>query len=107
MIFALAKTEPAVFLMLTEQDVNDMRSGRSKFVDSRHTGGITFNKVILSLHKNNEEALDLVKSAEFAPDGNRPIDDEKQCKGCLGLMKSYLLLDEMCIVCWKEKAKCQ
>jgi hypothetical protein len=33
MIFATALTEPKLFLMLSEQDVNDMRGGRTKFVD--------------------------------------------------------------------------
>jgi hypothetical protein len=109
-IFIAAATEPTMILMLTEQDVADMRGGRTKFVDKTATKSKMFNKVIISLHKNQAEIEnDIRRAGHGALLQNLPsIVPEPQdgvCEGCQGVMKEYLLLDKRCISCWREQAK--
>jgi hypothetical protein len=110
MIFLAAVKEPTMFLMLTDQDIANMRAGRTCYVDPRQTDGAFFNKVILSLHRNHEEC-----KAVLAQGGHRvtpdqliermtPDETEGKCKGCQGVIKTYNLFEGMCICCWKEKA---
>jgi hypothetical protein len=108
MIFATAADEPAVFLMLSEDDVVQMREGRTKFVDRRATGGATFKKVILSLHKTNDEAIALLRKyghARGEPVTHEPLAGEGQCVSCKGIMAPASLFEGKCIVCWAMEAK--
>ncbi len=108
MIFIAAANEPTVFLMLTEQDCNNMRGGRTVFVDRRQTGGAMFDRVVLSLHANHEACKAAIRQAGHAvPDSlpePEPTSTEGRCRGCQGCIKTYLLLEGMCMMCWKEKA---
>jgi hypothetical protein len=97
-----------IVLMLAEQDVNNMRSGRTTFVDDRQLKGKTFNKIVLSLHKTNEQALELIKKAGHNIDNPitpMPTKTEAICKGCNGIMAVESLYKELCIICWSEEAK--
>lgn len=105
MIFAIAKSEPAVFLMLDENDVQKMRRGHTLFVDERATKGAIFNKVILSLHKTNDAAVELLKSTFGSGTVHQPIKNEIQCKGCDGIMGPEQLFEDKCIVCWANEVK--
>lgn len=109
MIFVTAKDDRTVFIMLTEQDVNTMRSGRTVFVDERGTKGAKFSRVILSVHKNKEEAIDLIRKSGNKVDGDTligpdPKEAEGKCSGCEGIMPQALLLNGKCIACWKESS---
>lgn len=111
MIFALAKEQPALFVMLTEQDVNDMRGGRTVFVDQRHLEGKQFEIVVLSLHKSNEEAVSILKrvggidahTRETPP--TQPVEGEERCPGCQGVGRLGWVYDGLCLLCWREKAR--
>jgi hypothetical protein len=107
MIFLITKSEPTVFLMLTNQDVNDMRNGRTKFVDERMTQGLTFNKVVVSVHKHKAEIDGILKRLGHSSQGlsDPPINtEEEKCEGCLAMVKMGSLLDGKCIACWRELA---
>jgi hypothetical protein len=109
-IFATAVKEPAVFIMLSEQDVKSMRDGRTLFVDERATKGATFKKVILSLHRTDQEAIKLVETAQGRPMADQlvthePRADDVQCTGCLAMSPYWRLFEEKCIICWATEAK--
>jgi hypothetical protein len=109
MIFIAAANEPTMVILLTEQDANDMRGGRTKFVDKTATKGFKFDKVVVSLHKNQAEIEDILRQAghgKLLEGMSSPVPDKVQatCAGCNGIMEAYLLLDGSCIVCWREKA---
>ena len=109
MIF-LAGNEETVFLMLTEADCNDMRGGRTKFVDHTVTKGKSFTKVVLSLHQNQHEIEDLIKKAGHGAllqgmPSPVPQPQEGTCEGCAGIMPEERMLDGRCIACWRELAR--
>jgi len=109
MIFIAASSEPTMVLMLTEQDFNDMRGGRTKFVDRTATKGFKFDKVVLSLHKNQAEIEDVIRKAGHGKllqnmPSPQPEPQDGKCEGCNGIMKEYLLLKGKCIMCWRESA---
>lgn len=112
MIFLASVEGEAMFLMLTEQDVADMRGGRTKFVDERTTTGVPFKKCILSLHKNQAEALKVIKESgqgHVIPKelvGPEPLPTvEAVCDGCKGVMSRPLLFAGKCAPCWRETAE--
>jgi hypothetical protein len=110
MIFLAAATEPTMVLMLTEQDVNDMRGGRTKFVDQRVTKNKMFNKVIVSVHKNQQEIEDDIRKAGHGAllqnmPSMEPKPPEGRCEGCQGVVSETLLYKKHCISCWQEKAE--
>ncbi len=109
MIFVQGRDVPALFLMLTDQDINNMRGGRTVFVDQRQLQGHTFDRVIVSLHRDNEEALQMIRrsghsvpASPVEPAPRRPV--EGRCTGCQGIMDECLLLDGKCAMCWREMA---
>ena len=110
MIFIGASDEPTILLLLTEADVNDMRGGRTKFVDSSATGGMFFNKVVLSGHKNPGEIEEMITRAghgKLLAGMPSPVADKVQgkCAGCDGITEECMLLDGKCIACWRESAR--
>jgi hypothetical protein len=110
MIFIAAATEPTMILMLTEADCNDMRGGRTKFVDRTTTQGHRFDKVVISLHKNQHEIEEIVTKAGHAAllrgmPSPVPQPQEAKCAGCEGIMPEPNLLDGRCIMCWRELAR--
>lgn len=108
MIFATALDKPAMFLMLTAEDVQTLREGRTLFVDERATKGHLFNHVILSLHKTQDEALRLLKTGQNeyqALTRHEPRDAESVCSCCAGIMLASSLFEDCCIVCWAMRAK--
>lgn len=111
MIFITAATEPTMILMLTEQDVADMRGGRTKFVDKTATKGAKFDKVVISLHKNQAEIEDILRRAGHGDvlkgqlPSVQPSSGQEVCDGCGGIIDAAMLLDRNCIACWREKAK--
>lgn len=110
MIFIAVDSEPTIFLMLTEQDINDMRGGRTKFVDATATGGRAFDRAVISVHKNQSEIEDIITKAGHGKllkgmPSPKPKVTHATCKGCRGIMEAHLLLDEKCVACWRELAK--
>jgi hypothetical protein len=107
MIFIAADQEPTMVLMLTEQDCNDMRNGRTKFIDHTATKGRMFDKVVLSLHKNQSEIEKILRQAgheALLHDMPSPVPkpQEVTCTGCQAIMTADLVLDGKCIACWRE-----
>ena len=109
MIFLQSVDNTDVFMMLTEQDVNDMRGGRTKFIDDRHIRpGIA--KIVLSLHKNREEIHNILRRAghgnllDKSMVGTEPKPEEGKCRGCQAVTLESSLLDGKCIACWREAA---
>jgi hypothetical protein len=110
MIFLAAATEPTVFLMLTEQDLNDMRGGRTKYVDKTATGGATFDRIVVSVHRNQAEIEDMLRRAGHGAllkgmASLKPTKVQEVCAGCKGNMDASMLLDGMCVACWRDSAK--
>lgn len=108
MIFVMASNEPTLFLMLAEGDVKSMRLGHTKFVDKRMLNKYTFNKVIVSLHKTDEDALECIRQAGHrVPElpNPEPIANETRCLGCSGLILTASMFEGRCIVCWANMAK--
>lgn len=111
MIFVLAKDQPVLFVMLTEADAQSMREGRTQFVDNRQLGNKTFNRVIISLHKNKQEILASLRQAGHYVDENlftsvMPEEaTEGRCEACDGCIAKYLLFEGKCTVCWATLAK--
>jgi hypothetical protein len=67
-----------------------------------------FNGVVISLHKTNEAAVEMLKSigaphTTIAEHQARP--SEATCDGCKGTMRPEQLFEGKCICCWAEKAK--
>lgn len=109
MIFALGKEKPALFLFVTDQDWNDMRGGRTKFVDERHLKGEYFTHVILGRTRTDAEAVKLLE--KFQAPGDKadlsptvPYGGEGVCDGCKGTMPLGALFAGRCAPCWKETA---
>ena len=110
MLFIAAANEPTMFLMLTEQDVSDMRGGRTKYVDRTATKGVKFDKVVLSVHANQAEIESVIKQAGHGKllqgmPSPTPTVEQVVCNGCLGNMAAYLVLDGLCLACWRERAR--
>jgi hypothetical protein len=108
MIFVAAATEPTIILMLAEADIQAMREGRTQFVDSRQTGGLKFDRVALSLHRTNEDALALLKGAGHDMSNLPspvPTAKEGRCDDCKGCIAVELLFEGKCNVCWATLAK--
>jgi hypothetical protein len=110
MIFIAAATEPTMFVMLTELDCNDMRNGRTKFVDRTATRGYQFDKVVLSLHKDQGEIEETLRKAGhgvllMGMPSPVPQPQEAKCDGCEAIMPEERLLDGRCIACWRERAR--
>lgn len=109
MIFLMNSDEPVLFVMLNEGDVKEMRGKRTLFIDQRHLQGRTFASVVLSLHRTNDEAKELVARVQRGNAENRfhcnvPTADEEKCKKCSGLGALGSMLDNTCIMCWREEA---
>jgi hypothetical protein len=110
MVFIASENESTVFLLLTEADCNDMRGGRTKFIDQTATRGRKFSKVVVSLHKNQAEIEETIKRAGHGVllqgmPSPVPQPQEGKCKGCEGIMPESSLLDGRCIACWRESAR--
>jgi hypothetical protein len=107
MIFVIAKNEPTCFLLLSEKDLKSMRGNRTLFVDQRATGGAKFNKVILSLHATDEEAMMVVSQGRDLYDirQHEPAPGEVKCPGCGRLGASDSMLEDKCVYCWAAIAK--
>jgi hypothetical protein len=109
MVFIAADHE-TVFLLLTEADCNDMRGGRTKFVDRTATGDRPFTRVVISLHKNQGEIEEMIRKAGHGAalsgmpsPAPQPLD--AVCAGCHAILPEPSLLDGRCIACWRELAK--
>lgn len=109
MIFVLS-TDGALVVMLAEKDVFSMRQGRTQFVDQRQLKGATFDRVILSLHRDDQAALEVIRRAghgdklgDLAPP--QPTPEEARCKQCAMIVQPYMIHEGMCIVCWSSEAK--
>lgn len=110
MVFIGAEDGQTVFLLLTEADCNDMRGGRTKFVDQTATKGRSFSKAVISLHKNQAEIEDMLRKAGHGAvlqgmPSPVPQPQEAKCKGCEGIMPESDMLDGRCIACWRELAR--
>lgn len=109
MIFVMAANEPTVFLMLAESDVKTMREGRTTFVDQRQLQGHTFNRVVLSLHRSDTEALETIRQAGHRVEQlavPEPGPKERRCTGgCNGIVATKLLFEDRCAPCWAQLAK--
>ncbi len=110
MVFLVADVEPTIFLMLTEADCNDMRGGRTKFVDGSVTKGRRFEQVVLSLHKNQSAIEATIKQAGHGAllvgmPSPSPTPEQMKCAGCEAILQATLLLDDRCIACWRELAR--
>ncbi len=111
MIFVTAASKLAMFLMLTDKDIQTLREGRTLFVDERATKAFRFTEVILSLHANHEAALTCLRQAGYDPaDADKLVvherlPHERQCAGCQGLMDAAMLFEGRCTVCWATEAK--
>lgn len=108
MIFVTGQ-DGSMFLMLAEKDIEIMRQGNTKFVDERQTGGKPFTKAVLSLHKSDEEAVALLRGVGHAINPQElkkaePRVHETFCKGCKCITEKCSLLDEYCIICWRNMA---
>jgi hypothetical protein len=108
-IFVKAATEPTMFLMLAEKDIQSIREGRTIFVGPQQTGEESFTKVILSLHKTNDAALEVLRQAghdtsKLAPEAT-PAAGEGRCDECKGCIATPLLFEGKCTVCWATLAK--
>ena len=109
MIFIAAGNEPTMVLMLTEQDCNDMRAGRTKFVNKTATKGHLFDQVVISLHKNQAEIEETLRAAGHGAllknmPSPEPQPGDVVCASCQSILKAYLILDGKCIACWREIA---
>ena len=94
--------------MLSEADARTMREGRTLFVDKRQTGGVTFDKIVLSLHASERHALEELRGAGYEVPQLKcpePLPEESRCAGCEGLMPTPSLFERRCIVCWAVEAK--
>jgi hypothetical protein len=112
MIFLGAEREPTLFLMLTEQDCNDMRGGRTKFANRTAMNGRMFDHVVISVHPTQAHIEDMLRAAGHGKllEGMSslvPEPPDAVCGGCDGIMKAYQLLDGRCIACWRELARVQ
>jgi hypothetical protein len=110
MLFIAADNEPTMFLLLTEADCNDMRGGRTKFLDQTVTKGRLFDKVVISLHKNQGEIEEMLKKAGHGAllkgmPSPIPHAGEAKCAGCEGIISEAMLLNGRCIACWRELAR--
>ncbi len=110
MIFLAVANEPTMVLMLTEADCNHMRGGRTKFVDKTATKGFLFDRVVISLHKNHDEAEEILKKAGHGAllqgmPSPLPNPQDGKCASCEGVMPESLLLDSLCIACWRDRAR--
>ena len=111
MVFIGASNEPTMILMLTNQDVNDMRGGRTKYVDKTATKGFLFDKVVISVHKNQAEIEDIIRASGHGKvlagelPSVQPSAEQVVCSGCNGNMLAYLVVEGKCTACWAESAK--
>lgn len=109
MIFVLAKNEPRLILMLAEKDVATMRKGLTVFVDQHQLKGATFNGVTLALFSNDDAAMKAIKDAGHNISAEKivtpkPTIEEETCAECGGIMAKWMLLNDRCIVCWRQLA---
>lgn len=110
MIFVAGK-DGSMFLMLSEQDMGQLRQGNTKFVDERQTGGVPFNRVVLSLHKTDQEAIEILqKAGHFVPQREDmrsadPKAEQVRCKSCDAINERGSLFEDKCITCWAAMAK--
>jgi hypothetical protein len=98
-----------LFVFLLWDDIPDLRKGLTKFVDHRHIGDKTFNRVVISLHKNKREVEDLLAGLK-GTEGKTWVEGQPQpgesiCKGCKATMRTETLFEGKCIVCWATEAK--
>jgi hypothetical protein len=110
MIFLGIDSEPTMFLLLTEADCNDMRNGRTKFVDQTATKGRLFDKVVISLHRNQGEIEEMLKKSGHGAllqgmPSPVPKPQQAKCAGCESIMAEAMLLEGRCIACWRELAR--
>lgn len=114
MIFVRSQIGATLFLMLTEKDLEVMRTGNTRFVDKKLLQGEKFTDVVLSLHKDDAEAMKIIKQAdpkgfaakvpsEFQLPEKNP--DQVECPGCKAFVSRGALLEDRCIVCWRTMAK--
>ena len=112
MMYLLADGQPLMFIMLTKQDVQTMRPGRTVFLDLAQQSIKAFKveKVVLSLHKDAAAIHDTIRQAghghklqEVAP-APHAESDETACASCGGINKTWMLLHGKCIVCWHKAA---
>ena len=113
MIFVLAEQEPALFVMLSEDDVKGMREGQTRVIAQRQLQGHQFDRLIVSLSPTDAMSLEAIKQTPSGRQAMRekgmqvaePKPGESVCRRCKGIMEPHLLLDERCIVCWAAIAK--
>lgn len=113
MMYILAQDQ-IMMILLTEQDVQSMRPGRTVFLDLAQSSAkrFTVQKVVLSLHKNAAAIQDIIKQAgqghllqdRLLGQPPKPDDTETTCAGCGGINKTFNLLNGQCIVCWHKAA---
>jgi hypothetical protein len=113
MIYAMA-TDGTLLVMLNEKDVSTMRQGNTTFVDERSLKGASFTRIVLSLHKTDQSALEMLKSVN--PTAKKALEKgmvpepepnigETRCIKCRGVMAIETLFEGKCICCWAAQAK--
>ena len=106
MIF-LFTTDNQLFCLFAENDIREMREGRTKFVNAQQLKGQQFRGVIFGLSASDQASIELIKLAghditKLPSPVAQP--GEATCEDCQGIMPVPQLLDGKCIVCWKGRA---
>ena len=110
MIFVLSDTGELLCL-LAEQDVNNMRGGRTTKADGTSLQGKSFKSISICLNKTDADSVKMVqKYMGGIPDCENItkrgiMADEECCHGCQSVVDLGYLEEGLCIICWKEKGK--
>lgn len=110
MIYVAAANEPTMIILLSDKDIEGLKSGQTRFVDERTTQDYRFSKCVVGYAKTDEDARTMIgmSNAEFqkrATGKPLPRGFEKQCDICDGIMLPSQMFEGRCITCWASQAK--
>lgn len=110
MIFVLSKEQPVLFVMLSEKDITEkLRPGYTLYVDPSMINGQSFNHIIISLGKSDEENRKMVAQANPNTAGLTLVEKQQgegelTCEDCKGVMDRGAIFRGKCTVCWYKRA---
>jgi len=110
MMFIAAANEPTMMLILVEKDYQKLQRKETLYVDQTATKGFLFNKVVISLCRDNTEIAQLLKATGHkVPSGMLPEPEveaftDERCMGCRAIKHCWEMYEGKCIYCWHALA---
>lgn len=109
MIYYIPTNEPkTLFAFVTDRDIDNLRLGKTLFIDRRGLQSYTFDRIVLGHSQTDKSAQAMIeKFAGKALENvqtHEPNPLEAKCERCKAVIAEWQLDGGQCMACWRQRA---